>query len=202
LYEVIKKLIKIKIPWNEILEDCIKIYSQVDLGDRTWKNPNKYFIPLNIILPGNSNYDLKPKILVITVDTSGSISNEDLKKFSYVIYKNFNHFTKIILITHDIKIHNIEEFTESLVFLEYIKTVGFKGRGGTSHRYVFNKIEKMFENNLDELSLIISLTDNYSDIESIYNKYKFWKVIPYIILTNGAILSNLPKEIKQIKIGG
>ena len=202
LYEVIKKLIKIKIPWHEILDDCIKVYSQVDFGSKTWRIPNKYFVALNITLPGDDKYDLKPNTLIITVDSSGSISSKNLKQFSYVIYNNFKHFNKIIVMVHDVKIHEIKEFTESLQFLEFIKNVGFKGRGGTSHKYVFKKIEKMYEDHLDELSMVISLTDNYSDIEYCCQKFKFWKTVPYVILTNGAILKSLPKEIKQIKIEG
>ena len=200
MYEIIKELIKLEVPWDEILDNCIKTYVNVAGDDRTWKIPNKYFDPLGIVLPGVNQYDERVNTVIITVDSSGSISTKNLQQFSYIITENFKYVNKIIVMVHDVKIHDIREFTNAQDFKTYIETIGFKGRGGTSHEYVFKEIMKRINDNLDEISLVISLTDNYSDIRHQHAKYPFWKIVPYIILTNGAVLDNLPKEIKQIKI--
>ena len=63
----------------------------------------------------------------------------------------------------------------------------FTGRGGTSHKEVFDKIEEMIYENDEEVSLIFFLTDFESDIEHLWKsgKYRWIREIPLkLILTS------------------
>ena len=64
----------------------------------------------------------------------------------------------------------------------YFKDSGITGRGGTSHKHVFEYFDKYYEENSDNLSLTISITDMYSDIEKTIEKTEFIKVVPLILI--------------------
>ena len=179
--EFIDKLLKVKIPWDRLLEKAIKTNTIMKPDERSWKCLNKYYMPHNITLPGYSFIEDNEGVglLIITVDTSGSINKKNLQQFSQIIIDSMKYFKEIKLITHDVKVHQIKDFYQDNIseFFQFIKTQGFKGRGGTSHKYCFDKIEELWKENTvkDELSMVISLTDGYSDIEDIYQGYKWIK---------------------------
>jgi hypothetical protein len=94
-------------------------------------------------------------------------------------------------------------------------SIGFDGRGGTSHIDVFSTIDELIEGNLDiedhyisldDISMVISLTDCYSDLEEIINdghgNIKWLDDIPLaiVISENGTKCEFERKDIKQIKI--
>ena len=54
------------------------------------------------------------------------------------------------------------------------------GRGGTSHRYVFDLFEQALEED-EQISLVILLTDFYSDIEEIWDAYEWHQYYPLIV---------------------
>ena len=92
--------------------------------------------------------------LVIAIDTSGSISNDDLKGFFSEINSILNCVDeyKIFLIQCDAKIQSIDEYLSPKKI--DIKELKIKGRGGTDFRPVF---EYMRENNI--LYPLIYFTD-------------------------------------------
>lgn len=196
---LVDKLLQVKIPWNKLLEKAIKNSVSLKNDLRSWKKPNKFFIPHGIYLPGTIESEENDSIgiLVISVDTSGSISKNNLSQFSSVIYQSFKYFREIILIIQDVQIHDIKKYTNEQAeeFINFINTIGFKGRGGTSHKYVFNQIEEYYEDNdfKDEFSICICLTDGYSDIEIIEKNYKWIKSdVPliFVIPSDGKNIEN------------
>lgn len=207
--EYLNNILKIEIPWDELLEKAIKINTIMKPDNRSWKNLNKFYQPHGITLPGYSMTETNEGIgqLIIYVDTSGSINKKQLKQFSYIIEKSMHYFKTIKLLVHDVQIHQEKDFDKDniLAFYNFISKEGYKGRGGTSHEYVFNKTNKMWEEHPDDISMVIALTDNYSDIHSIYKEYSFIKNnVPLIILiTNDGVEHSFDKnfgEIKQIKM--
>src|SRR6056297_3259615 len=122
--------------------------------------------------------------LVCAIDSSGSISSIDLKKFAYVLNQSLQYFNEVILLVHDTKFQQDEYST----FYDFVKNIGFKGRGGTSHKEVFDYVEnKIWADNdkRDVLSIVMSLTDGYSDIERNYKKYKWIKNnTPLVFIVN------------------
>ena len=90
------------------------------------------------------------------------------------------NFKKMVLITHDHDVHQTKIFKKDNIqeFYQFAKTEGFEGRGGTSHGPVFDKIETEYwadNDERDNLSMVISLTDNFSDSHEIYMGYKWIK---------------------------
>jgi hypothetical protein len=183
------------VPWEDILLKSIKTNIQLVPDSRSWATPNKKYRCHNIILPSEINIEKNNAIglLIILIDTSGSISDDDLQKFTSVIIQSFNHFEEILLILHDYHIKQIKNFKNNEVdeFKNYIKIEGYAGRGGTSHKEAFSYIEEnIWKNRLerDKLSMIISLTDAYSDIDNTIIIYKWFinkTPITFLITPNG-----------------
>lgn len=192
LSKLIDKIIQIKIPWNNILMNVIATKVVPSCDTKSWRNINKKLYPHKIYLPGQ-DYDTIPDFLIILVDTSGSISDIDLKKFGGLIFQSSSYFDLIRIIKHDVKIQDditipASEFATSDVIYKY------KGRGGTSHKYVFNAVEKSYEDG-DEISMVLALTDFESDIDQLWKNYKWHKEIPFkLILTKH---TNVPKYIDE-----
>ena len=211
LSSYLNELLKVEIPWERILEKAIKTNIIMKPDDRSWRNLNKYYIAHNLTLPG---YILTEDpegigILIIGADTSQSIDELNLKKFSYVIFNSMRYFKEIHLLIHDIPVRQHKIFTKDNIneFYEFISKEGYKGRGGTSHHHLFQKIEQDFwKERKDELSMVICLTDGYSDIEYEYSKYNWIKNnIPLVfILTksgkNSLYLDKTIGSIQEIKM--
>jgi len=105
---------------------------------------------------------------VIAIDTSGSVSGDEVQSFinkTYNIMKSTeSFFTKInvhiiqcdTVIQEDAKITSQEEFDE------YIKHMTLKGFGGTDFRPVFNYVDRMIrEKEFRNLKGLIYFTDGY-----------------------------------------
>lgn len=186
LQSYIDKLLEVKIPWDVLIEKSIKKNVIMKPDGRNWNQLNKFYSPLGITLPGVTYSEDHDAIgtLIITIDVSCSITQEELKEFSFVIAESFKYYRKIITIIHSVDVIEAKEFTDKLEFISYVRNGAYKHRGGTSHGPTFNWIEDnvWINGEKDELSLVISLTDGESDIESYYNKYNWLKSIPYIIV--------------------
>lgn len=187
IIEYLNNILKVEIPWETLLRKAIKTNVIMRPTDRAWHRPNKFLRPLNIYIPGNAMEEDKDGIgtLVIHVDSSGSMSNKDLKKSAHVIMESINYFAKIIVLVADIKIHQIKEFEkyDFSAFYTFLKE-GFKGRGGTSHKHIFDWCQNnIYKENPDLFSMFISFTDACSDIEQYIPTYEWCKKIPSIYLT-------------------
>lgn len=211
LSEVFSKFYKTEVPWTEILRDSIHKCLTPLPNSRGWRTLNKFFMPHGYTLPGITyDYEENADTAVISIDTSGSISSKELHEFACILVESLVYFKSVTLITHDSEIHQVEEFQkyDGNKLENYISTIGFQGRGGTSHKDVFDKIQEL-DNSLSEgLSMYISLTDGYSDIDEYWNKNDWSKkgTIPtyFIITKNGSIPNVCNKgeyeSVKSIKI--
>ena len=96
-----------------------------------------------------------PNGAVIMIDTSGSISDEDLTQFvsecSGILRETGCKFLKIYF--HDVECYHIEEY--DLNTIKKIKAT----RGGTSHIDVFNKVNESD----DKIGMVIAFTDLFTD---------------------------------------
>ena len=180
--EKLKDILKVEIPWERLLEKCIKTNTIMKPDERSWRQLNKFFLPHQITLPGYAftEDDEGVGTLIICVDTSGSISQKELAKFSSVIVQSMKFFEKIVVMVHDSRTHQIRIFDKDdiLGFQAFLENEGYAGRGGTSHEDTFDKIEEKYWNDMverNELSMVISLTDGYSDLQHIYQKYDWIK---------------------------
>lgn len=180
--EKLKEILKVEIPWEHLLEKCIKTNTIMKPDERSWRQLNKFFIPQNITLPGYSFIEDDEGVgtLIICVDTSGSISQKELAKFSSVIVQSMKFFEKIVVMVHDSTTHQIKIFDKDdiLGFQSFLENEGYAGRGGTSHDHTFKQIEEKYWNDMaerNELSMVIALTDGYSDLQHVYKQYDWIK---------------------------
>lgn len=193
LNTIIDELLKVEVPWEQILDKALKNAISIKPDDRSWKRLNKHFMPLNINLPGSATSTEPDSInkLIIALDTSASVSKTELKKFANVISESSQYFKKIVILVHDTVIHVEKHFDSdnSIEITDFI-TKNITGGGGTSHKPVFDRISKIHDNghdywdwdNEDEISMVILLTDGYSDIHYIYKKYEWTKKVPISII--------------------
>ena len=210
LVTYLDKILKVEIPWDTLVEKAIKTNVIMKPDERTWRCLNKFYIPHRINLPGYAMIEDTEGTgtLIIGVDTSGSISDKCLKKFSSVIENSIKYFKTIKVIVHDTIIHQRKEFNKDNIgeFYHFVSKTGYQGRGGTSHKYLFDEIQtEYWEKDKDDLSMVISLTDMCSDIESNYKRYEWIKnnvPLVFIITIDGSMLvfDSSFGNISQIKI--
>jgi predicted metal-dependent peptidase len=198
------ELLKVDIPWERLLEKAIKAKAVEKANRRNWRKLNKYYVNLDINLPGAvSSYDKDAvSTLIVHIDSSGSMSDDDLRKAGYVIVKSAKYFEKIILIIADVNLKQEVIFRklEYDSIMNYFKDAGVTGRGGTSHKFVFKYFDKFYEENPDNLSLTISITDCYSDIDNRIKTAEFIKAVPLILInTSGKKVIN-HKNITNIVV--
>ena len=152
---LVDQVLEEKVPWQQLLSRyltpfCLKT-------DYTWSKPNKKHLQNGIIMPGFTSDCLE---LVVAVDTSGSISHEDIKEFIGEIrgILQVARTYTIKLLSCDEAIHSYYEITECTS--EIPTKLG--GGGGTSFVPVFEKIAK--EN--WHPACLIYFTDGYGDFPS------------------------------------
>lgn len=117
------KLLKPKLPWKIILRRFIQAFAK---DDYTFTRPNRRFFPKHI-LPGLKSEKLID--LAIAVDTSGSVSDEEFKRFvteTSGILKMMQP-DEMTLIQFDTKLKSIDTIKN----LRDLTQVTFTGRGGT-----------------------------------------------------------------------
>ena len=211
LIEYLNNILKIEIPWTDVLEKSIKRNIISKVQKRKWKSPNKKFGAIGITLPGKQkSIGTKEEhgIAYVCVDTSGSVDLTELKKFAYIMLKSISYFEEIRILIHDTTIKESKTFTKKDIYAleDFITNKGFKGRGGTSHKYVFDEIEKQWndDNHIKNmLSMVILLTDGYSDIENKCNKYSWIRnnvPITIILPPNSYKFKTLPENFTIINI--
>lgn len=109
-----------------------------DVNDYTFAIPDRRFLEEDYILPSDYSQD-KLKDVVFAYDTSGSISEDDLKAFygeTQNLMKNFTNLQGWAAIC-DADLHGFHELDTQKGFADF----GFVGGGGTDFRPVFNKIK-------------------------------------------------------------
>lgn len=128
------KLINPRLPWEALLQ---RFLTERVKEDYTWKRPNKRFAP-EFYLPTQHSESLSH--LTIAIDTSGSITNDDLLAILSEIQYIRDTFKpkKMTILDCDSAIHNIYECDETTHILD----LKFSGGGGTSCFPVFEYIEK------------------------------------------------------------
>jgi predicted metal-dependent peptidase len=139
--------------WKDLLREFVK--TSTDRCDFSWNRPNKRHIQSGIYLPHMTGERLED--VIIAIDTSGSISDEQLERFGAAVssllseYENVN----IKLIYCDSVIQKTEELTKADLPLN----LKCYGGGGTSFRPPFNWVEE----NAEQCSVFLYFTDLWCD---------------------------------------
>jgi predicted metal-dependent peptidase len=129
-----------RVNWREQLSRLLSGSAKTDYN---WYPPDVQYIHRHLHVPTLNDPSLGT--LAFAIDTSGSVSNEELSQFLGELQSILDqlHFEKITIVHCDTAIHKIEEFEpgEELTAKVY-------GRGGTSFKPVFEWCE---ENPVDGL---------------------------------------------------
>ena len=147
---LVEELLEPVLDWKELLRRFVDTSAK---NDYQWFPPNRRHIHNGLILPSLRSQELKN--VVMAMDTSGSINDNDLKAFEAEvrsIIQDYRANTKVIYC--DAKVQNVEEFdADSSVDLHP------KGGGGTDFRPPFEYIEESG----DYPACMIYQTDGWCD---------------------------------------
>lgn len=172
---LVSGLSEAKVNWRDILQRYVQ---RAIPYDYTYSNPSKKSVSSGYYMPNT----IKDHVDVcVAIDTSGSIGQDELKEFISEIIgmaKAFNTRINMRLLTHDVTVH--DDLLIANGNIEKIKQLKLHGGGGTSHKDLFNYIDKNHRN----AKLVICFTDGDSDLDDIdLHKHMFEKV--FVISENG-----------------
>ena len=137
------------IDWRAYLRRFNGMSSKV-FTKKTRRKPNKRFY-------GNPALKIKQKKnTLVAVDTSGSVSNDDLLEFFNEIYHIWKTGTQVDVIECDAAIHRVYEYKGE------IEQISVSGRGGTSYEPVMDYLLE----HKNKYQNIIYLTDGECSLES------------------------------------
>jgi len=148
LQTLIEKALAPKVDWRMTLARFLRANNKSDFS---WIRPNRRFISRGLYLPSLHTPCLEE--IAVAIDTSGSISEDELLQFT-------GEITSILHDTNPERIHFLQCDTEVRADDEYTREslplkVTYKGRGGTSFAPVIDHINTKHPG----VSALVYLTD-------------------------------------------
>lgn len=148
LESVISDITDPKVDWKAVLARFLRSNNKSDF---TWVRPNRRFIARGMYLPSLHNPCLEE--IVIAVDTSGSISEDELTQFttetSYILHELAPE--RVQFLQCDAEVQNATEYTRESLPLK----VTYEGRGGTRFSPVIDYVNENYPN----AAALVYLTD-------------------------------------------
>lgn len=149
---VISDITDPKVDWKAVLARFLRANNKSDF---TWVRPNRRFIARGMYLPSLHNPCLEE--IVVAVDTSGSISDDELTQFttetSYILHELAPE--RVQFLQCDAEVQNATEYTRESLPLK----VTYEGRGGTKFSPVIDYVNENYPN----AAALVYLTDLESD---------------------------------------
>ncbi len=189
MQSVIKELLTVApIPWTQKLARYMSKYVNEpgSIYENTWSKRNRRSLPL----PGLRKLS---KRIIVTVDTSGSIADEDIQIFFGQIEKIIRDYSHLMLIQWDTTVHSVTPYKKG----DWRK-VKIIGRGGTAVQDLYDLIHKDYKT----ATLIVNFTDGYFDWNiNHYNIPTIWAVVNNdeikVPFGNLVIVKRVPREKKR-----
>lgn len=182
--EEVKRLVATKkINWQKKLYIAMNKYIEEPgyIYENSWSKRNRRSLPL----PGIKK---RSKQIVIGVDTSGSISNDDFDKFFYQVEKILKTFDNCTLIQWDTTVTDVRKYKKGMW-----KTIKMKGRGGTTVQPLYDYIKEK----LPKTNILVNFTDGgLYDI----NSFDTYGVDTIWVITGSYYKYRLGDKIKSEKI--
>jgi len=149
---IVDDLLGNSISWRELL---YKYITNTLPFDYTWMRPNKKSYATGVYMPEIVREQID---IIVSIDTSGSISPKELLKFSSELLGIINSFdnVKLTIIYNDTEVYGPHRLTNPTP--DDIKRLKPEGGGGTDHRPVFEWVDK----NMETAKLLICFTDGYT----------------------------------------
>lgn len=145
----VDKLLNPKRNWKNILYREVTNEMAVDT---TWNRPSRRSESIGIYLPSQKKENIN---LAVAIDSSGSVTDEELKSFLSHTRDVIASFANINLtvVVCDSQVKKVHEFNHANI--NDVKKIEVKGRGGTAFTPVFDYLAK----NKPDIKLVIYLTD-------------------------------------------
>ncbi len=146
----LKALENPELPWIQILRQRLRKMTR----ERTWKKVNKKYLPF--YFPASTV--IKGLTAVVAIDTSGSISQEQLTKSLSEIWGLAETFrsVRLFLMTCDADVWDTMELRNGNK--AKLLKMKMRGGGGTDFRPVFKLVKKNYQNMID---CLVFFTDGY-----------------------------------------
>jgi predicted metal-dependent peptidase len=129
LARLIEEVVHPPTDWRTLLREFLSSHAR---NDYSWLRPNRRFLPQGLYLPGLHSEELGE--VVIAVDTSGSVNEQQLAVFAQEIQAILEAFTcGVTILYHDAVIQGEQHWHSS----DGLLTLDPVGGGGTSHECVF-----------------------------------------------------------------
>ncbi len=177
--------IKVKSDWvKEILASLFIITRDITHQYiSTWSSIKNQYRKIGLF--PNKKFIKKTALVYASVDQSGSMSDYELRKINYLLTQVAKRVGYLQIIIHDSKIVKTFEFgkkSDNSYNIKLDKMLYNRySFGGTSHKDVFEYLDKQIPQSEIANSIYISFSDNYSDIKEVYGNYrviqkirKFW----------------------------
>lgn len=165
LLSIIKEMLKSELDWRKLLR---KYLIAATVSDSSFSHPDKRMYYQRSIYPGQvKDEENQVKGVKVCIDTSGSISDEDIMYFCGQVYDLTKQFKiDAELIYWDTSVESTGNFTGYKEF----QRVDIVGRGGTEPSVIFN----YFDSKKCKVKPIVTLvfTDGYFYTDKISNKQK------------------------------
>ena len=130
LERLINEITEPKIPWREVLA---RFLTEPARNDYSWQMPNRRFIHQGLYLPELKNPELG--LIALLVDTSGSISQQDLNQFAAEMHSLLAAYkTELMVIYVDAAVQGVEFIASDNTDMN----LELKGGGGTDYRPGFD----------------------------------------------------------------
>ncbi len=140
-----------RVPWNRILQRTVSQIIARD--DYSLRRPNRRYLLEDLVVPGI--YGEKTGQVVVAVDTSGSMSREQISAVGSELGHIAAQVDELTVLIADSRVQQVVTLPELDGFLQ---TGRMKGGGGTDHRPVFAWIQDQ----KTRPDLFIGLTDLFS----------------------------------------
>jgi len=140
LDKVIEGMLTPKVDWREVLRDFVSTAAK---DDYSWRRPSRRYSGGNIVSPGL--YSEKLGEVVVAVDSSGSMGDDDLQKAASEISGILEDFpgASVRVLYCDTEIHH--KATQVFEQEDFPVKLKAKGGGGTRFSPVFEHIETFEE---------------------------------------------------------
>jgi predicted metal-dependent peptidase len=166
LARAVEEILRPAVPWPEVLREFLTRSAR---NDYRWNRPNRRFVARGVYLPSLAGESLGE--VVVAVDTSGSIGQEELDRFAAEVQGILDAYeVHLTILYHDTSVTSVEEWspTDGPIKLRPV------GGGGTSLRCVFKWLD---EQGFDPTCLVC-LTDLYTSFPPERPPYPvLWSVV-------------------------
>ena len=183
---LIGDLLNPQVNWRDLLYRYI---TQEIPNDYTYSRPSRRSQAVGVYLPAVVRNTID---IVVAIDTSGSISQEELSEFMSEIVgisKSFNAI-KITCLICDCEIKDVLVCENGNI--QTLLDIKVKGGGGTSHKPVFEWIQE----NKPDAKLLVALTDGYTNFPNAETTKTIWAI------TKGGIADEQIPFGAIVRLGG